>query len=1656
MQKRKKWLSFILCMCMTLSLSLGMQLPTKAAENDKIRVTCVGDSITYGIGVQNGNDSYPSQLQAKLGDDYQVIRCGASGAFATESDDKQRVWNPYNLTDEYRDSLASNPDIVVILLGTNDADQGMCWGKENSAQLFREGYENLIKTYLNLKSQPKIILATPLTVSNDPNGGNNGDREKNNTEGTIPIIKELAAKYGLTLVDTHELSAGWSMNDYLEDGLHPNVKGCDKLSGWIKDAVVNEISPEKIRVTCVGDSITDGYLASDGAHTYPAQLQNILGARYVVFNAGVSGRTAIRSLDIAYNTTDRYREGLNSNPDIVIIMIGTNDAVNGIAERQDEFRNDYEQLIKDYQNCGSNPKIILALPTTSVNADRSKDDRCRLNEQYVIPIIKDIAARYNLELLDAHNYTGTWTRENDIFPYLADGLHPNDEGYGRLAKFFANAIIGYVKGYPGDIQENTNYAIISQNSGKAMSISNYSADNEAGLVQMTNNNYQSQVWNLQSTGDGYYKIVNQYSGKSLNVPKASTEQGTQIIQYNAGDSDNEKWILEAVGDGGWRITPKLAANMALNVSGASKDEKGIIIQWPYEGALNEQWRLGKVDQMVENPETNASAAAARAAYDAYVKKFMKEDGQITNIWGFWAKAEIGEVFADAYERFGDEESKNNLIKVVDWWIRTEYNDNYDRDDWSWNDYNDDIMWAVILNTRTYLFTGDQKYLNLAKKNFDMCYARAWTPELNGGLVWKEGNKTKNACVNGPGAIAACYLAKATGDNSYYEKAKGIVEWMDNVLVQDDGSVWDCINWEDNSYNKWVSTYNQGTYIGANTFLYEYYKDQKYLNNAKKAAERATQLGDILNGEDGNGDLIGFKGVLGRWLSRYALMNNDTAFNTWMQNNADAAWSNRNSEDLMWTEFGKQTMEHVEESEAAVDGGSIGNGNNNKMKDYASWGCSAPLSWIINCADIAKRQENGGKDVIPNDPAEPIDDIPTVENVSTIYIEGETAKYENGASLKASDGSSNGYCIENVGVNGGNVTFTVTSEVDGKHAMNIYYVSDQDRYLGVTVNGNDTQNVLCVSGGSWDVTAPEPVSVNVTIKKGENTIEFSGVDGNPAPNIDYFTIDLTDEEIKNVIADLVTSIPNELNGSDADKALVSGVRMTYDKLTDEQKEFVDGELVSKLEIAEKTLADLQNSDNNDGQPTGNNDEQPVNNQDNEPAGNNDGQPVNNQDNEPTGNNNGQPVNNQDNEPAGNNNGQPVNNQDNEPAGNNNGQPVSNQDNEPVSNQDNEPVSNNNGQPVNNQDNEPVSNNNGQPVSNQDNESVSNNNGQPVSNQDNEPVSNNNGQTAGNQNNEPAGNNNGQPVSNQNNEPAGNNNGQPTGNYDGQPTGNQDNEPAGNSNGQLIGNQDNQPIGNNNGQSVSNQDNQPAGNNDGQPVSNQDNQPTGNNDGQPVSNQDNQPTGNNNGQSVSNQDNQPTGNNNGQPIGNQDNQPTNNNGQPVSGNDGQLTGNNNGQLTENNDNQSVVYPKEDNEIVLNEQFKKGKLIYKVTKSSADKVEVQVLKPIKNGNKSISIPNTVSYKGTTCRVTSIAKNAFKGNKKLTNVTIGKNITTIGSKAFYNCNKLKKVTFKKSPLKKVGSGAFLKTAKNLKIKTGDKTNLKKYSNLLKKKIPTGASIVK
>ncbi len=110
--------------------------------------------------------------------------------------------------------------------------------------------------------------------------------------------------------------------------------------------------------------------------------------------------------------------------------------------------------------------------------------------------------------------------------------------------------------------------------------------------------------------------------------------------------------------------------------------------------------------------------------------------------------------------------------------------------------------------------------------------------------------------------------------------------------------------------------------------------------------------------------------------------------------------------------------------------------------------------------------------------------------------------------------------------------------------------------------------------------------------------------------------------------------------------------------------------------------------------------------------------------------------------------------------------------------------------------------------------------------------------------------------------------------------------------------------------------------------------------------------------------------------------------------------------------------------------GKYTYLITGTSAKGGTVS-LAGSKKKLTEVKIPVQIRVQGKKYKVTGIAANAFKNNKKMEFVLLSEQIRSIGKNAFAGCSKLKAVVMKTSRLDTVGRNAFRGTGKDVTVKT-------------------------
>ena len=322
-------------------------------------------------------------------------------------------------------------------------------------------------------------------------------------------------------------------------------------------------------------------------------------------------------------------------------------------------------------------------------------------------------------------------------------------------------------------------------------------------------------------------------------------------------------------------------------------------------------------QTTSKGATQAMRRAA-AAFDAFARAYYSSSGgraHYMNTPGtgtavFWRQAELIEMTEDAYQTSRSPAQKRQVVALMNG-VTLQYGHNWTRRTW-----NDDIMWMIIAAARAYQLTGDRAYLDMAKRNFDIVYARAWSSDFGGGLWWISGGPgraQKNVTTNATGVIAAAELAGALHSKAYLTRSERLYAWLRKTLYDPStGAVWDSISRAKSGsgtvINKASLTYNQGTFTGAAGLLYRATHNKRYLDDVTGAITYTRDVmarGGVLPAEaGGNGNLFGFKGIFSRWAVGFARQNHITTFDPWFRLNATAAWSHRNNRGLIgpdWTQ-----------------------------------------------------------------------------------------------------------------------------------------------------------------------------------------------------------------------------------------------------------------------------------------------------------------------------------------------------------------------------------------------------------------------------------------------------------------------------------------------------------------------------------------------------------------------------------------------------------------------------------------------------------------------------------------------------------------------------------------------------------------------------------
>merc|ERR1712190_147355 len=242
---------------------------------------------------------------------------------------------------------------------------------------------------------------------------------------------------------------------------------------------------DAIKIGCIGDSITAGVHSSGGNHTYPGQLQILLDQvhgkdKYSVTWLGACGSTMLKKGNSPYWKRSQFTALNNAKWDIIVIMLGTNDAKdpgdhgpnkwlhdcggpNHTTLEGCSFAEDYKSMIDLVRTLGTTPagpKIYAQIPPPLMAKYSIGANQTVINSVYpkLVPLIQK--ANKVLGPIDVYTGMGGVTDWETKFPASCtldtaktfapcawwcdkqsfDQCHPNNDGYTQMASIVAKGL----------------------------------------------------------------------------------------------------------------------------------------------------------------------------------------------------------------------------------------------------------------------------------------------------------------------------------------------------------------------------------------------------------------------------------------------------------------------------------------------------------------------------------------------------------------------------------------------------------------------------------------------------------------------------------------------------------------------------------------------------------------------------------------------------------------------------------------------------------------------------------------------------------------------------------------------------------------------------------------------------------------------------------------------------------------------------------------------------------------------------------------------------------------------------------------------------------------------------------------------------------------
>ncbi|MDM1293959.1 sialate O-acetylesterase [Sphingobacterium sp. N143] len=266
----------LVCLMVSISIAFGQS---------RTKVACIGNSVTFGYGLASPvQDSYPGQLQALLGQRFEVRNFGHSGATLL-----RKGHNPYYQTEEYRKALDFRPDIAIIHLGLNDTDPRN-W--PNYKHFFASDYATLIDSIRSVNPNVQIYICRLTPIFSGHPRFLSGTRDW--YDQIQLLIPKIAENNQVRLIDLN--SPLQYRIDLFDDYLHPDRQGAALIAEQVANALVPVTQDLQVAETIGSDMVLQRNWENSihGKGTATAEISLVFNKKHYKSNVNLDGSWEIK------------------------------------------------------------------------------------------------------------------------------------------------------------------------------------------------------------------------------------------------------------------------------------------------------------------------------------------------------------------------------------------------------------------------------------------------------------------------------------------------------------------------------------------------------------------------------------------------------------------------------------------------------------------------------------------------------------------------------------------------------------------------------------------------------------------------------------------------------------------------------------------------------------------------------------------------------------------------------------------------------------------------------------------------------------------------------------------------------------------------------------------------------------------------------------------------------------------------------------------------------------------------------------------------------------------------------------------------------------------------------------------------------------------